>query len=289
MAKLNAAAIKNLKVGSHSDGDGVTLRVAAGGSRQFYFRKMVNGKRKDYPLGPWPTLTLAQARMKAGELRVAILNGENPLEEKEAEKKKAATPTFRTAAERTFAAISPRWKNAKVSANWIERLEKHAMPILADLPVDEIGREHVLKVLTPIWTAKPETARKTRRYIRQVFSWAMANGYADKSPAGEVIDGALPSMPAVKANYRALPFQEVGAALETIRESRASASARLCLEFVILTACRSGEARNAVWSEIDLDARAWAHSGEPHEERAGASATPKRASRLRARKCAGAG
>ena len=87
MAKLKAAAIKNLKVGWHGDGDGVALRVAPGGSRQFYFRKMVNGKRKDYPLGPWPTLTLAQARKKAGEYRVLIMNGENPLEEKEAEKK----------------------------------------------------------------------------------------------------------------------------------------------------------------------------------------------------------
>ena len=257
MAKLKAAAIKNLKVGWHGDGDGVAMRVAPGGSRQFYFRKMVNGKRKDYPLGPWPTLTLAQARMKAGEYRVLIMNGENPLEEKEAEKKKAATPTFREAAEQTFAAISPRWKSAKVAENWRQRLERHAMKHLADLPVDEIGREDVLRVLTPIWGVKIETARKVRRYIKQVFSWSMASGHVDHSPAGEVIDGALPSMPSVRAHYRALPFGEVGEALEIIRASRASMSARACLEFVVLTACRSGEARLATWGEIDLEARAW--------------------------------
>ena len=258
MAKLKAAAIKNLAPGWHGDGDGVALRVAPGGSRQFYFRKMVHGKRKDFPLGPWPTLTLAQARIKAGELRVAILNGENPLEEKEAEKKKAATPTFREAAEQTFAAISPRWKSAKVAENWRQRLERHAMKHLGDLRVDEIGREDILRVLAPIWSAKPENGRKVRRYIKQVFSWAMANGKRiNRHVAGELIDGALPSMPSVRAHYSALPFAEVGEALEIIRASRASMSARACLEFVVLTACRSGEARLATWGEIDLDSRTW--------------------------------
>ena len=257
MAKLKAAAIKNLAPGWHGDGDGVALRVAPGGSRQFYFRKMVHGKRKDFPLGPWPTLTLAQARIKAGELRLAILNGENPLAEKEAEKKKAATPTFREAAEQTFAAISPRWKSAKVAENWRQRLERHAMKHLADLPVDEIGREDVLRVLTPIWGVKIETARKVRRYIKQVFAWSQASGFIEHNVAGEMIDGALPSMPSVRANYRALPFSEVGEALEIVRASRASVSARLCLEFVVLTACRSGEARFSEWGEIDLDSRTW--------------------------------
>lgn len=245
MAKLRASQIKNLSPGRHTDGDGLIVRVSEGGAKQFVLRKMVRGKRKDFPIGPWPTITLAQARIKAAELRLAILNGENPLEERQ------PAPSFREAAARTFEAISPRWKSEKVAYNWKHRLEKHAMAYLADKRVDEITRSDILHVLTPIWTSRPETGRKVRRYIKQVFSWCMANGHVEINMAGEVVDGALPSMPSVAQNYRALPFDEVGTALETIRSSRASMSARLCLEFVILTACRSGEARFATWAEID--------------------------------------
>ena len=252
--KLTASRVKSFsKPGRYADGNGLFLQVSKGGSKSWTLRATIEGKRREIGIGSYPLLTLAQARQKSTALRLAIMDGENPL----AEKVKETMPTFREAAERTFEALAPRWKCEKVAYNWRHRLEKHAMPTLADMPVDEIGREHVLKVLTPIWSTKPETARKVRRYIKQVFSWCMAQGLVDASPAGEVIDGALPSMPSVKANFRALPFGEVGEALETIRGSKASPSARLCLEFVILTACRSGEARLATWGEIDLDARTW--------------------------------
>ena len=251
--KLTASKVKAIsKNGRYGDGAGLFLSVR-GESKTWTLRATIEGKRREIGVGPYPVLSLAQARIKAAELRLKILSGENPL----AAKVKESLPTFREAAERAFEAISPRWKNAKVAANWKQRLERHVMPHLADLRVDEIGREQVLKVLSPIWSTKPETARKVRRYMRQTFSWCMAHGFIEHSPAGEVIDGALPPMPSVKANYRALPFAEVGAALETIRESRATASARLCFEFVVLTACRSGEARLAQWGEIDLDARTW--------------------------------
>ena len=128
---------------------------------------------------------------------------------------------------------------------------------LAILRVDEIDRTHVLAVLTPIWTGKPETARRVRRNIRATLEWCMANGYAETNVAGEMVSGALPTMPAVKANHRSLPYQEVGEALEIIRASRASMSAKACLEFVILTACRSGEARVATWDEINLESKEW--------------------------------
>ena len=251
MAKLTASQIRNLKVGRHGDGGGLHLRVSRGGSKQFILRKVVRGVRRDIPIGNWPTITLAQARMKGTELHRAIFNGENPLKAKE------ATPTFAEAAQKTFEALSPRWRNAKVAANWMQRLGCHAMKHLADLPVDEITREDILRVLTPIWTAKPETARKVRRSIKATLGWCQAHGFIQHNSAGEMIDGALPSMPSVKQNYRALPFAEVGAALEIIRASRASMSAGACLEFTILTAARSGEARNAEWAEINLESREW--------------------------------
>ena len=166
-------------------------------------------------------------------------------------------PTFREAAERTYEANRPRWRSDKVAKNWLQQLERHAFKRLGNLNVDNIGREDVLAVLTPIWTSKPETTRRIRRSIKTTLSWCQANGYLDTNFAGEAIDGALPSMPSVKAHFRSLPYTDIPRAVEIIRSSRASLATRACLEFVILTACRSGEARFAQWSEIDIEERLW--------------------------------
>ena len=104
----------------------------------------------------------------------------------------------------------PCWRSAKQTKNWIQTLERHAMPTLADIPVDRIGREEVLSVLTPIWTTRPETARRVRQRIRTVLRWYMAHGFVEHNVAGETIDGALPPMPQVKEHFRSLPYR-VGA------------------------------------------------------------------------------
>ena len=166
-------------------------------------------------------------------------------------------PTFREAALTVHETNRPRWRSAKQTRNWIQTLERHAMPTLADIPVDRIGREEVLGVLTPIWTTRPETARRVRQRIRTVLRWSMAHGFVEHNVAGETIDGALPPMPQVKEHLRSLPYREVAAALRTVEASGASLSARLCLRFVVLTAARSGEGRGATWEELDLDAREW--------------------------------
>ena len=198
-------------------------------------------------------VSLAKARKRAFANRVAIADGGDPL----AEKRRAGMPTFREAAAKTFEANRPRWRSAKTVANWTAQMERHALPVLADLPVNEIGREHVLRVLTPIWTTRPDIARKMRGRIRSVLAWCQAHGHIEHNVAGDAIDGALAPMPAVRAHFRAVPYGEVSAALETVDTSRASLSAKAALRFVVLTACRSGEARLATWGEIDVDAREW--------------------------------
>ena len=131
------------------------------------------------------------------------------------------------------------------------------MPTLGNTALDRIDRSDVLRVLTPIWTTRPETARRVRQRMRTVFLWGMAHGFMETNPAGETIDGALPAMPKVKAHLRALPYQEGGAALEVVESSQASVAARLCFLFLVLTAARSGEARGATWDEIDLQGQEW--------------------------------
>jgi len=125
------------------------------------------------------------------------------------------------------------------------------------MPIDRIGREHVLKTLVPLWGQKIETARKLRQYIKAVFAWAQSHGFIEANNAGEVLDAALPKMPAVQQNHRALPYEEIPALLETIESCGASMSAKLAFRFLVLTACRGGEVRGALWDEIDLGKRTW--------------------------------
>ena len=130
--------------------------------------------------------------------------------------------------------------------------------VAGDLPVDQIGREDVLRVLTPIWTTRPERASRLRQRIRLVLGWCQAHNHIPgDNVAGEGIDGALPAVTAVKRHYRAPPYQEVAEALKIVEASRASMAAKLCFRFTVLTAVRGIEARNATWVEVDLDARLW--------------------------------
>ena len=114
-------------------------------------------------------------------------------------------------------------------------MERHAYPTLADLPVTQVGREDVLRVLTPLWTAHPDVARKMRTRVRAVLAWAQAHGHIDHNPAGEAIDGALAPMPAVAVHFRALPYREVAAALAAVEGGAGALAARACLRFLALT------------------------------------------------------
>ena len=252
---LTHAKVKALKTpGRHGDGGGLYLNVAKGGSKSWVQRIAIDGRRRDVGLDGFPAVSLAKARERASQNRDAIADGRDPVAEKRTPK--PAMPTFRVARAR-HAMTRPRWRNEKHAANWLATLERHAMPQLGQLPVDRITRADVLAVLTPIWGTRQETARRVRQRVRAVMRWAVAQGHRDDNPAGEGIDGTLPPMPAIRAHFRALPYQEVPAALETIVGSTAGVATKTCFEFLVLTAARSGEARGATWGEIDLDARLW--------------------------------
>ena len=254
MTALTAAKVKALtKPGMHHDGRGLYLRIAPGGSKGWMLRATIDGRRRDIGLGGYPAVSLAKARQFADAHRLAVAEGRDPL----AEKRRAKMPTFAEAAAKVHAVNLPRWKNGKHTGQWINTLRTYAFPGIGKLPLDRIERRDVLAVLTPIWSAKPETARRVRQRIRTILKWAQAHGFVEHNMAGEAIDGALPLMPRVKKHFRALPYAEVPAALVTVDASPASMAAKLCLRFLILTAARSGEARGATWSELDLDNRLW--------------------------------
>ena len=254
MRRIGAAEAKSIaKSGRYRAGETLFLNVAPGGSKSWVQRLTIDGRRRDIGLGGYPLVSLAEAREAAFENRKLARAGGDPL----AEKRRRRTPTFREAANAVHEANRPRWRNNHHIASWMQTLERHAFPILGDMAVDRIGREDVLGVLAPIWGEKQETARRVRQRIRTVLRWSQAHGHVEHNAAGEAIDGALPAMPAVRQHLRALPYADVPEALRLVEASNASLAVRLCFRFAVLTAARSGEARGAVWGEIDTGAREW--------------------------------
>ena len=254
MGMLSVAKVKsNLKPGRYGDGDTLYLLVKPGGSKSWVQRLVVQGKPTDIGLGGFPSVSLAEAREAAFENRRLARRGGDPL----AGKREAKSPTFREAAESTRDATRARWRNGKTEKIWNGVLAKRAYPAIGNKRVDLVTREDVLRILAPVWSDKPEVARRLRQFMRATFRWCQAHGFIDSNPAGEAIEGALPAMPAVKHHYRALPYAEVTAALRKVDDTGASMAAKACLRFLVLTAVRSGEARDATWSEIDVDAREW--------------------------------
>ncbi len=167
---------------------------------------------------------------------------------------KVLPPTFRQAAEATIRAHRKDWRGSKTEANWRASLEKYALPVISKRRLNQIGREDVLRILTPIWTSKPELARKLRSRIKAVLRWGQAHGHINLNVAGEVIDGALPKQRRVK-HHPSMPYRDIPAALEVIAGSSASDAVKLCLRLVVLTAVRSGEGRLARWKEIHFEAQ----------------------------------
>jgi integrase len=229
-------------------------------------------------LGPLARVSLAKARQLASEARRQRLEGGDPIVTRKAQRKAArlaaarGTP-FKEAAEQVIASHEAGWRNAKHRQQWRNTLESYAYPILGHLPVGTIDTDLVLKVLQPIWTKKPETAGRIRGRIEAVLNWAKARGLREgQNPAqwrGH-LDQLLPPRSKVRAvrHHPALPYAELPAFMARLHE-RTTITAR-CLEFTILTAARSGEARGARFEEFDLAAKEWTvpaarmKGGRPH-------------------------
>ena len=202
-------------------------------------------------------MSLAQARRRAQDNRSLAKSGGDPLAEKREEAMVAAMPTFEALAQQHIAENRHAWRNAKHAGQWLSTLETYAFPSIGAVKVNEVSRKQVVDALSPIWHTKAETARRVRQRVRAVMDRAVALGYIDFNPAGDAINGALTRMPRVRAHHRALPHQELPAALEAVRGSTGSPSVKLAFEMLALTACRSGEVRGMTWDEVDLKAATW--------------------------------
>jgi integrase len=247
------------------DGGGLYLRIAPTGAKSWVFRYQIEGKRRDMGLGPYPDVTLARAREKAAAHRAQSREGADPLAAKRAERQaqllaEAKGRTFREVAEEYIARYEAGWRNAKHRQQWRNTLATYVYPVIGNLPVAAVDAGLVVQVLDPIWAEKPETASRVRGRIEAVLDAATVRGYRQgPNPAqwkGNLAH-ILPAHSKVRRveHHAALPFDDVPEFLTALGD-RPGMAAR-ALEFVILTAARTGEALGATWAEIDTDAKVW--------------------------------
>ncbi len=255
MGKLTAMQVKNLtEPGRYSDGDGLILDIGKSGRASWILRVQMSGKRRDIGLGSLRDVSLREAREKASEHRKLARSGVDPLEQKR--RVTVVIPTFREATQRAYGEISRSWKNGKHHDQWLTTMEKYAFPKLGALPVSEIEGPAIRDVLAGIWLDIPETARRVKQRIGAVLDWSYANGYrASEAPMRSLARG-LPRQPRKDGHFAALPHEEVPAFFTRLHARQLSVS-RLALEFLILTAARSGEVRGARWSEMNADLSTW--------------------------------
>ena len=212
----------------------------------------LDGRQRNLGLGSWPHVSLAEAREKCALNLAARRRGELVTG------RKRTVPTFEEAVDKVIAVHRAGWKGgSKSEKDWRATLRDYAVPQLGGRPVDRINTADVMAVLLPIWNEKRVTARRVRQRIGAVMRWAVAQGYREDNPAGEAIGAALPKNGVRPRHLRALPFAEVAAAIETVRGSGTHPATVLAFEFLVLTACRSGEVRGARWDEVDFEAREW--------------------------------
>ena len=251
---LSAARVRTANSpGRYADGNGLYLLVDARGNKRWIQRLTIRGGRTDLGLGGYPLVSLSEAREKAFANRKLARMGGDP----RAERLRASMPTFAQAAERVIEIRRPDWRNPKTARRWEAVLRIYAYPYLGDTSIDQVRGADVLRTLTPIWTEKAETAGKLRSYMRDVFDWAIGNGYRSDNPASDAVRLGLKRVKRAKTHLRAIHYSEVRAALRAVWASNASFASKLSLEFQVLTAARPGEARHAQWSEINLGVRTW--------------------------------
>ncbi|WON74448.1 tyrosine-type recombinase/integrase [Nitrosospira sp. Is2] len=266
MSRLSVKEVINKKeAGYYCDGGGLYLQVSDSGSKSWIFRYTLNGRNRHMGLGPFHTVSLADARHAAVLCRQSLLKKIDPIAVRDAEHAQqslgaARSMTFLECATAYIKTHRSSWKNAKHADQWANTIKTYCGPVMGPLSVQEVDTGLVMKVLEPIWTEKRETASRLRGRIESVLDWATVSGYREgDNPArwrGH-LENLLPSLNKklrVK-HHPALPFNQMGEFMESLRLQQGVAAR--ALEFLILTAARTGETIGARWDEFDLKAGVW--------------------------------
>jgi integrase len=278
--KLSDLKIRNAsKPGYLGDGGGLYLQVSSSLTKSWVFRYQLAGKAREMGLGPIHTFSLKEARERARRCRQLVAEGVDPIEDRNAERQRqrlesARAKTFDQCAAAFIDAHRDGWRNAKHAEQWTNTLGTYASPEIGSYPVQDVDTSAVMRVLGEIWKTKPETASRLRGRIESVLDWATVRGYrAGENPArwrGH-LDKLLPKRSKVKKvrHHPALPYADAPAFFASLHGQEGTAAH--ALEFLILTAGRTGEVIRATWDEINFDDKIWTvpadrmKAGRPHE------------------------
>jgi integrase len=256
--KLTPRMVATADPGKYEDGGGLRLVVSNSGAKKWVLRFTIDGNRREMGLGSFPDVELAEARDKSTEYRKQAKAGIDPIEARQTEPEK--TPIFTTCAARYIRAHRRGWKNAKHARQWVSTLKTYVRPVIGSKRVDAVSTEAILKILSPIWTTKTETAKRVQGRVENILDYAAAHKYRDPlNPArwrGH-LDKLLPKPSRVKkvTHHPAMPHGEVPAFVAEL--SINDNVSTLALRFLILTATRTSEVLQAQWPEIDLEAAVW--------------------------------
>ena len=259
---LGALAVKNLKAeGLHAVGtvSGLHLSISASGARSWILRTKIGTRRSDIGLGAYPAVSLALAHEKAQAIKESIKQGIDPVAAR-TRNRNTVEWTFERCALEYIKLHRTSWKNAKHASQWENTLSTYAYPHLGAKHVRDIYVGDVLSVIEPHWLTKNETMVRIRNRIELVLSWAAVRGYRSKeNPAAwrGNLDSTLPKPSKVNQReaHKALPFTQAHDFMAQLRQTQGMSAK--CLEWLILTATRSNEAREATWAEIDVQGAAW--------------------------------
>jgi integrase len=255
--RLSALKVaKTKEPGLYEDGAGLRLVITDKGTKRWALRLTINGRRVERGLGIYPDVSLDDARRKAEEFRRAARNG---WDARGAEKRQRqfAGVTFSDAFEAFFDVRRQHLANGKHVQQWQSTMRDYVRPHIGHRSVADITAADILGVLEPIWFRKPETASRVLQRMKAVFESAILRGTRERANPCVGLTRELGIGHRRVKHHAALPWQALPAFVRDLRERPIMRATKLVLEFIILTAARSGEARGALWQEIQLDRFLW--------------------------------
>ena len=268
VAPLSDLSVRQLKTpGLHSVGGatGLKLQISKSGTKSWILRTTIGNKVCDLGLGSYPTITLKAARELTRDNHSLLQQGIDPIAERRTKKDSLALErsnrkTFTECMDSCIKLIEGKWQSPKSIKQWTSSLNTYVLPIIGSLPVADINTGHVLTILEPIWTDKPETASRIRGRIEKILAFATTKGYRQGDNPAKLkghLDSLLPETDKLKRNNHlpALAYEEIGEFVQELRAVKGVAAR--ALELSILTGTRSGEVRGSTWDEIDLQAKLW--------------------------------
>jgi len=254
--------------GVYHDGGGLRFRVLPNGARIWVMRIVIAGWRRDISFGPLATTSLADARLKADDIRKAVAQGRDPVAERAAAKSLAVRrgpapvigdgrPTFADCWRTYWAVKEPQLSNGKHRDQWVMTMKTYALPHIGQRPVADVRPSEIIDMLNPIWHTKEETARRVLQRVNAVFMSAITRELREKANPCTGVARELGKRRRSQVHLAALPYAEVPSFLRSLRKRQGPLASRLAFEFLILTATRSSETRGASWEEIDFETQCW--------------------------------